>query len=562
MTLTISASHRVLFTPELLHLIFNTLDKTANTRNACVCKQWFEIALDHIWEKVDGLFHLFRLLKPIQILVFGGSHYDFVCPPEPQDWARFQKYARRVRCLRFRADRTGYNWTLVLDAIARTRTSLDILPNMHTLRWISKDRAHLERCMMFLHARLKHLVVSTHLPAYRSTLFKDISARVPSIHSLNLDISRYDSALETDIRTLLQNLPALRKLTLPEFFLTPPIVEELSRMKHIGVIGLEHTICNEDRIPVTSFHPILAEGAFPALSELALVAHLADVDEFFHSSSAPINIKSLYITTYDHHMPSQIHAFLVTLSQRCQLLSQLFIKLLHKDDTITFDAEQQLSYDTIKPLLSLPNLKKFELIHKYPLKIFLDEVDELARQWPSLESLKLNAEPLFLDPGLIKLDLRALLPFARHCPSLKRLGLYVNATGEEVPITQISEIRPFTSLEVLSVGTSLAQGQEAVAGFLSLLCPPNCELRADVTWTKYGTHEDRFFHPVPKHVIDMRSQAWQATFQLVQPLVQFRKDAKEKSRLPQKEVEDLRIRNSLLTEKLNNVPSSDSCVVA
>lgn len=60
------ASHRVLFIPELLDIIFNFLDKDTNATIACVCKRWSEIALDVVWKEVDDLISLFHLLKPIR----------------------------------------------------------------------------------------------------------------------------------------------------------------------------------------------------------------------------------------------------------------------------------------------------------------------------------------------------------------------------------------------------------------------------------------------------------------------------------------------------------------
>ena len=63
--IALAPSHRVLFIPELLDIIFGFLDRDTNVTNACVCKQWSEIALDVVWKEVNDLLHLFRLLKPI-----------------------------------------------------------------------------------------------------------------------------------------------------------------------------------------------------------------------------------------------------------------------------------------------------------------------------------------------------------------------------------------------------------------------------------------------------------------------------------------------------------------
>jgi hypothetical protein len=114
---------------------------------------------------------------------------------------------------------------------------------------------------------------------------------------------------------------------------------------------------------VETFAPVLAEGAFPSLCELSLVAKIDDVDRFFRSNFAPINITSLYINTYEDHSPSEVHDFLLTLSQQCQLLSKLYIQLSHSDYPLSvLVPENQLSYETIKPLLAFPNLRYLRVV--------------------------------------------------------------------------------------------------------------------------------------------------------------------------------------------------------
>ncbi|OJA18549.1 hypothetical protein AZE42_04018 [Rhizopogon vesiculosus] len=77
------------------------------------------------------------------------------------------------------------------------------------------------------------------------------------------------------------------------------------------------------------------------------------------------------------------------------------------------------------------------------------------------------------------------MPFARHSPKLHRLGLFMNASTAKIHSTQ--ELNPFTALSVLSIGTSQAHDQDSVAEFLSQLCPPACELVADMTWTAFSS---------------------------------------------------------------------------
>jgi hypothetical protein len=217
--------------------------------------------------------------------------------------------------------------------------------------------------------------------------------------------------------------------------------------------------------------------------------------------------------------------------------------------------ENQLSYETIEPVLTFSNLIAFELLHKYPLKITLDEIEELASQWPSLEGLVLNAAPLTLGEDGFALDLRALLPFARHCPRLWKLGLYMNATEAETPSTH-SSIEPFCSLRVLSVGTSQAHDRGTVAAFLSRVCPPGCVLEVGNPWDDFGPFEDHF-----SDELDQRVLPWKAIAKLLPVLIGVRREETERSRTLREEVEDLRIRNRLLMEQGHIKPSESSQVV-
>ncbi|KIJ19637.1 hypothetical protein PAXINDRAFT_69106, partial [Paxillus involutus ATCC 200175] len=178
-----------------------------------------------------------------------------------------------------------------------------------------------------------------------------------------------------------------------------------------------------------------------------------------------------------------------------------------------------LSYETIKPLLTFPKLVTFELVHRYPLNITLDEIEELASRWPSLESLVLNVEPFTLDEDGFTLDLRALLPFARHCPRLWKLGLYIDATKAEILSVQ-SSVQPFHSLRVLSLGASRACDPDTVAAFLSRVCPPSCVLEFNITWDEWDFKFDN-------RILEERRQrelSWKAITALLPVLIQVREE--------------------------------------
>ncbi|KAG1744906.1 uncharacterized protein EDB91DRAFT_1121572 [Suillus paluster] len=556
--MSVMQPHRVLFIPELLDTILSFMDGDDHVINACVCRQWSEITLDCIWREVDDLPRLLTLLRPYKAK---GTYHYFDGLPDSTDWARFQKYAHRVRTLRFQQEMDA-DYSGLLDDMARTRTTLEMLPNLHTLEWLFEDVDCMERATLFMHQRVKHLIISA--PPFRyktkTPFFVDICVRVPHLQLLDLRIPYRAECIETTILELLRGLPDLKKIIFPEFFLTSTIVSELSRMKHINIVQFEYGYEQGfgDERDVDSFAPVLEQGAFPALWDLAITACIRDVMKFMNADFAPINLTSLYINTYVEHKPQELHTLLVTLSERCRRLSQLYILLSHH---ITGQLElvpaDQITFNTLKPLLSFPNLTTFQVMHKYPVNITLEEIEELASRWPSLESLTLNEEPLVMHE--FPLDLRALVPFARHCPKLRRLGLFIDATPTMIPPTP--KLKPFAALYILSLGTSRARDPDAVAAFMSHLCPPGCKLEVGVTWTSFGARSCRVLDDDVRVEIGKRFAAWKSVRDLLPVLIQLRREEREKSRALQEEVEDLRTRNRLLMDKVD-IKSNDSCIIA
>ncbi|OAX37481.1 hypothetical protein K503DRAFT_742642 [Rhizopogon vinicolor AM-OR11-026] len=400
-----------------------------------------------------------------------------------------------------------------------------------------------------------HLIISAPPLSYesKSSFFVDIYARMPHLHSLDLRVHYAARLIEADILNLLRGLPDLKKVIFPEFYLTSGIVSELSRMKHINIIKSKigpKQGCGEEE-DVDSFSPILQQEAFPALWDLDITARLRDVTRFMNSDLAPIKLTSLYINTYVDDKPEQLHKLLVTLSKQCPVLSQLCVKILHVPKQLKLFPARQITFDALRPVLSFQRLTTFMVTHKYPVNITLEEIEELASRWPTLESLSLNEEPLVMDD--FTLDLRALVPFARHCPKLRQLGLFMDATTAETHPT--TELRPFTALRTLSVGASLARDPGTVAVFLSQLCLPGCKLETSITWTGFGGRPCRELNINHRSVLSelqARSRRWTGIIDLLPILIQIRREEREKSKArlaALQEVDELRMKNIKINDR-------------
>lgn len=578
-------AHRILFIPELLVVIFSFLDRGTNVTNAQVCKRWSEIALDLVWKEVDNLLGLFDLLQPtyyeeadreyVRSLCLASLTLNSFRPqqrftklPEVTDWSRFEKYASRVRSLKCRPHKheleTGPEADLcpLLRDVALTRTSPVILPKMHTLEWRYTTPAHMAHCRLFLHRGLRHLSVTAPSQSDpQPDFYSDLCARAPHLHAFILFVNLHAAPIDTELSILPEKLPELKMIALPEFNYTSAVIKQLSLAKNIAVVDFtqgDPSLGYGSPANMSLFKPMLTEGAFPCLRELNLSAGIGDLDRFFRSTFAPIHITTLSVNSYADHSPAEVHAFLTTL-QRCQLLSKLNLRLYNKFLPADLPVNRRLSYAAIKPVLAIRNLSSFQLVHKFPLKLTLDELEDLARKWPDLENLMLNAEPLFLEKDAFTLDLRALLPFARYCPRLRLLGIYIDASKAEIP-SPSTPLEPFSALQNLELGTSLVRDTDTVATFLSEICPSRCAVGAGITWTTSGSGDSRLLPSDLILSLQIRCSAWLAIGELVPVLIQVRQQAKERSRALQEEVEDLRWQNFLLTHKAHTM-INDPCII-
>lgn len=254
----------------------------------------------------------------------------------------------------------------VFDDIARTRTRLNFLPNMHTLVW----KGPLNPSVVFMHAGIKtfdiwlpdDLEVSTPRP-----FFQDVVARMPNITNLNIRsyVSIHD--IEAEIIELLDGLPKLHTVTFPRYYITSSVAEALSRLPNLGVIEFqyfsEQGCGNPD--DVVPYAPTLAEGAFPTLWDYSLTAQFSDVARFFHLDFAPINITTLYVDSGIKETTLSIYNFLTAIADNCQLLKYLALVSLRDSSATTppDDPEPyQITMEHLKPLLRLSNLKNFEIL--------------------------------------------------------------------------------------------------------------------------------------------------------------------------------------------------------
>ncbi|KAF4622564.1 hypothetical protein D9613_009615 [Agrocybe pediades] len=541
-------THRVLLIPELLNIIFNHLDLPSNAANARVCRLWSDISLDVLWKEVTKLKRLLQILAPLDVDETGELKFQRL--PESADWRRFEKYAKRVRKLTYHSSSRRNLSGSAFDVVARTRTRLDILPNMHTLIWSGPPSFSI----IFMHSRVKFFSVALDTnDEFLQPYFHDLVSRMPHLTTLNIQSSIPMRQIEPKMVELLLALPKLQKVVFPRFYFTTKIVETLSTLEQLGTMEFQYDQEQGVGKPedVQDFTPTLVEGAFPALFDMSTNVRYNDAARFLNLPYAPRNITSLFIDSTDLEHPSAMYDVLSIIAENCKSLKLLaLVSLRESFDDDPPDEGMSITLDTIKPAFKLQHLTSLDITHQFPLLLDQKDMETIASTWPSMESILLNPDPVHLsEPDL---TLEALLPFAQHCPQLKQLGLYIDATSCSNLATPTVR---FKALSLLAMGVSPIADDSPVSLYLSQLLPLGCIVGCGVTWDE----ADAF-----RLNLSPRFTLWHTVDDLLPLLIKLRIEERERTKHMEHELDDLRMRTKVISgrEQLGAAKDVSTCIVA
>ena len=494
---------------------------------------------------------------------------------EPRDWSRFMLYARRVRKFAYEdLGQTPQINAASLTEISETRTNLSLLPHLREFTYATVFTGHRRFAVLFMNESVRRFNFRLDTgPEPLRPFLDNIPARMPHLTTLDLRTSRHASSIEDDFVHLLGELPRLEKVVVPPYHITSRVTETLAKLPNLGVIEFQYLLYQGigDKADVEDFNPTISRDGFPALWDLSLSAHLSQFIPVVVDTLAPAakNLTSLYIHAISVENEASVRQYLTILGENFPLIKSIYVEALPGPIMSAQWQEMEpefevLTLDTLKPLLDCSHLTTFELMYPIPLRLTLDDLETLTKRWPTLEVIDLNREPVVLGSAMgtrSDLTLRALLPFARNCPNLRKLGLYLNATEADLP--SVSDIpRPFTKLTELNVGLSSIGEPEAVALFLSRICPADCNVEAGVCWS----HVETFVDDTSRIVMQERINGWDEVNFYLPLSVKLRHEEKVARDDLEREVEDLRIRNAILTEKsgmgLKGDGDSSACIIA
>lgn len=376
----------------------------------------------------------------------------------------------------------------VWDEITSSCPREHLLPNLQSLSWYSSSVERQASVLHFLHPGVKHLSINV-FPDEDKTMayLSQLHARAPRVTHLEIGTESSIAEVQEGVLKLLGGFPYLSHLTVPLYCLTSIIMSRLSNLRHLSNISFSKPVERRTGHPSDVVHwaPSLADGAFPTLQHLSMSAHLVHALDFVNSPFAPRHLTKLYVNVIAIDNPFVVRQLFTALVAQYPQLKDLYLDfIVGPDAPIVYPPpplQSRPGIETIRPLLSFPSLTSFGFRWDYQLNLTQSDVEEIASRWSRLESLLLNCQPIPEVSGPL-LTMDALIPFARHCPQIQKLGLYLD--GTVIPSRKPSSLPPirFKSLRTLSVGASTIASVDCAALFLSQLLPPGCKIESGVRW--------------------------------------------------------------------------------
>ncbi|THU76566.1 hypothetical protein K435DRAFT_846558, partial [Dendrothele bispora CBS 962.96] len=469
--------HEVLRIPEILCIILRSLSRSHLSHCASVCKQWSNVSLDIMWHEVDDLRAFFNLLAPVG--VESGRErtelksYTFLVDPGPEDWDRFQKnYCWRVRRLTLDSYPRDGDIKSLIAQVALVRSCRPILPNLTEISYTGLlDRGFNECATLFMHEGVSKAFITQSKELDCRNFLRVIRVRMPFLAHLKLDIFPLLQNMET-VNELVAALPRLHSLVVPECLDKSPVLRALVDPTKLT------------RFETTYYTEVKPLSILSHLNELYVFIHYRSLTASF--SSRMSQLTTVIVTTKIIESPSDVMALLSAVVQTCPKLSSLCLDI--EEYVLPDDEPSRIQMKHLKPLLACSTLTEFSLEHPYALALDNNDIEEITSHLKALEVLSLNPNVKETVP-ITALTLETLLSFARHCPRIRKIGLFLQADVTVSTSEAILAKFPSTSLQNLDrldVGKSHITNPMAVASFLSEILPLGVELKYSKSSVEWG----------------------------------------------------------------------------
>ncbi|KAH9834023.1 uncharacterized protein C8Q71DRAFT_770636 [Rhodofomes roseus] len=438
--------HQALLIPELFRLILIKIrSKQSLLTLALACRALHEHALDTLWTCPEDLSDLVKLL-PSDLWRYSGIGPGRIMelksptrPTGPQDWERFDFYARRVRKLEFSPEFSLALSNDLFHWLTSSRPSQLLLPNLSDICWVASDSSEYHDSLYVLFGprliALRLEVWEAESAASQTAPFAllQLPQCSPDIETLRFLGPHDCEALPAGVLASLKKLRAVN-LCLP---LTLDAFAELSTLRALSQLEINLSFF-DDKVLIASQAVGLRTAqtlAFDALKKLVLIMPMTAASAILSRCRFP-QLGQIVLRTRSASNVEPLHSVLQLI---CQCCNHAVLHDIHIDIGKSANPDEHVIYTltaaSLRPLCHFHHLRTFKLVTAQVFIVLDDEaVKEMSMSWPLLECLQLMTavEDPWATPTQTATTLDGLAHLARYCPSLQELAIDVDTAGATV----------------------------------------------------------------------------------------------------------------------------------
>ncbi|KAJ7153668.1 hypothetical protein C8R46DRAFT_1357078 [Mycena filopes] len=458
---------------------------------ARACRSFSEPALDFLWKDQCGITNVLATMADDlwQIKRYrGGLLLHPLRHIRPQDWVRFDFYARRVRVFSWPDSPSPVpgTWPTVFALLAASIPVDHVFPNLKSLSWAAVKGSHSPFLHLFLSPGLETISMTKLSGDAHLSLLPSLAIYLPRLKSVTISTTTRWPQGQSEHTTMIRSLAYLERLNVPSL--------DQSAFTHLSELpGLTSFSIREG----PHFVPVREPSDTPTFPALRQISLPNTPPAFLLVLLAMISARSLrrfHVVTYlapTCAETTQLYALLAACSHPHEFTG---LSLETQPSSVPHFGAQILDGPipaaALRPLLQFRNLSRIRLSPSTGFDLDDAFLADLARAWPAVRSLRLGGSEdesvSYYRRPPSRVTLRGLRALAHGCPVLHTLALPFNALI--VPTLAPDEPLPSppSSLSDLVLYDTPLADPGAVAAYLGVIFP----MLSDIRTAAFDEHDD------------------------------------------------------------------------
>ncbi|KAJ7694415.1 hypothetical protein B0H17DRAFT_1057571 [Mycena rosella] len=335
-----------------------------------------------------------------------------------KDWERPLFYLHRVKsfsiCCTFEdAD--------FFEAISLCPPGVFIFPNLERLFWFVDPTDSFHHVRLFLAPSITDITLGRIGTVSHVSVLSTLAAKCPSLVKVSIHIHAVQELALATVSTFVRRLAHIELLTVPE--LDEMAFAHIAELPGLSSLRFNHPAESVYRLPGGT-------AGFRALTELTTPTMECATGII----AMPLNRPLVKLIILRQPMPPTnlvARQFYSDVAKYCAHASLRHIGVYgayNNTDALTADQIEKYSAggDILSPLFCFANLVLVDLVHAAGFDLDNAIVLAMARAWPQIEYLALEAGAFRHVRSRVTLE--GLYAFAQHCPNLRNLELTFDVT--------------------------------------------------------------------------------------------------------------------------------------